>query len=165
MPDKIVTLATLTKILKNRRGKKVVFTNGCFDILHYGHVAYLQKARSLGDILIVGVNSDSSVRGLKGKNRPLTSQNDRMRVLAALACVDYVVLFHNPTPLRLIKVLRPDILVKGKDWAVASIVGAREVLEAGGKVRTISYIKNRSTTGIIEKILKQHPTHVCCCAP
>lgn len=156
MAKKILTLAALKNVLRKRKGKKVVFTNGCFDILHYGHVAYLQKARSLGDILVVGVNSDSSVRKLKGKNRPLTPQKDRLQILSALECISYVVLFSAPTPLELIKAVRPDILVKGRDWPISKIAGAQEVLKNGGKVCTIPYVKNRSTTGMIKKILSAH---------
>jgi len=152
MHKKIVTLRRLKNILRRSSVKKVVFTNGCFDILHYGHIAYLEKARALGDILVVGLNSDASVRRLKGKNRPVTHETDRARVLAALACVDYVVLFSQDTPLELIRALRPDILVKGGDWKIPHIVGAKDVLSDGGKVRVIPYIKHRSTTGIINKI-------------
>ncbi len=152
MHKKIVTLRRLKNILRRSSAKKVVFTNGCFDILHYGHVAYLEKARALGDILVVGLNSDTSVRRLKGKNRPVNHQTDRARVLAALACVDYVVLFSQDTPLELIRALQPDILVKGGDWKISRIVGAKEILSGGGKVRVIPYIKSRSTSGIIDKI-------------
>ena len=161
MSKKILTLKSLKKILQKRQGKRVVFTNGCFDILHYGHVAYLEKARRLGDMLIVGVNSDASVRKLKGKNRPLTPQADRMAILAALECVSYVILFSASTPRRLIQAILPDILVKGKDWPVSQIVGAEEVLENGGKVCTIPYVKNRSTTGMIDKILSKHACPNC----
>lgn len=156
MTDKIVSLKTLKKSLKDRKGKTVVFTNGCFDILHYGHVAYLQKAKALGDILIVGLNSDSSIRRIKGDKRPLNPQLDRGLVLSALECVDYIVIFSEPTPVKLIKSIRPDVLVKGKDWRVQEIAGAKEVLEQGGKVKTIALVKNRSTTGLIERILHSH---------
>ncbi|QAT16912.1 ADP-heptose synthase / D-glycero-beta-D-manno-heptose 7-phosphate kinase [Candidatus Velamenicoccus archaeovorus] len=152
MHKKIVTLRRLKDILRCSSAKKVVFTNGCFDILHYGHVAYLEKAKTLGDILIVGLNSDVSVRRLKGKKRPVNDETDRAHVLAALACVDYVVLFRQDTPLELIRALKPDVLAKGGDWNVSRIVGAEEVLADGGKVCVIPYIKNRSTTAIIEKI-------------
>lgn len=152
MSKKIATLRRLKNILRRSDAKRVVFTNGCFDILHYGHVAYLEKAKALGDILVIGLNSDTSVRRLKGKARPINNETDRARVLAALACVDYVVLFSQNTPLELIKTLRPDVLVKGGDWDVSCIVGAEEVLADGGKVCVIPYIKSRSTTGIIDKI-------------
>jgi rfaE bifunctional protein nucleotidyltransferase chain/domain len=152
MRKKILTLHRLKNILQRSDAKRVVFTNGCFDILHYGHVAYLEKAKALGDILIIGLNSDASVRRLKGKARPINNETDRARVLAALACVDYVVLFSQGTPLELIKTLKPDVLVKGGDWDISCIVGAEEVLADGGKVCVIPYIKSRSTTGIIDKI-------------
>jgi len=152
MHNKIVTPSRLKDILRRSSAKKVVFTNGCFDILRYGHVAYLEKAKTIGDILIVALNNDVSVRRLKGKKRPVNNEKDRARVLAALACVDYVVLFHQDTPLELIRALKPDVLVKGGDWNVSRIVGAKEVLADGGKVRVIPYIENKSTTGIIDKI-------------
>ncbi len=152
MHKKIITLRRLKDILRRSSAKKVVFTNGCFDILHYGHVAYLEKAKALGDILIIGLNSDVSVRRLKGKKRPVNNETDRARVLAALTCVDYVVLFRQDTPLELIRAIKPDVMVKGGDWNISRIVGAKEVLADGGKVRVIPYIKNRSTTAIIEKI-------------
>ncbi len=151
MNHKILTVSRLKKILNKSPRKKVVFTNGCFDILHYGHVKYLKEAKSKGDILVVGLNSDESTRRLKGKNRPINPQMDRARVLAALESVDYVILFNENTPFRLIKVLKPDILVKGGDWTKEKIVGADIVLDRGGKVLTLSYVKNRSTTRIIKK--------------
>ena len=132
--------------------KKIIFTNGCFDILHVGHVRYLKKARSLGDWLIVGVNSDSSVRKLKGPGRPVNSEKERMEVLAALKAVDEVRLFSEPTPENLIRKIRPDILVKGGDWKIKDIVGAKEVLDWGGKVKRISFIKGRSSTRVINRL-------------
>jgi D-glycero-beta-D-manno-heptose 1-phosphate adenylyltransferase len=135
-------------------GKKVVFTNGCFDILHAGHVQYLAAAKKLGDILLVGMNSDASVRRLKGLNRPVCSETDRATVLAALQAVDGVTLFDEDTPEQLINTLLPDILVKGSDWAIEQIAGARAVLENGGKVLTMPLLEGRSTSGIIEKILQ-----------
>ena len=135
-----------------REGKRVVFTNGCFDLLHVGHVEYLQKAKSLGDILIVGINDDASVRRLKGPPRPITPQDDRTRIIAALASVDYTCLFSEDTPLNLITAIRPDVLVKGADWPVDAVVGKDLVESLGGAVRTIDFIPNRSTTGIIAKI-------------
>ncbi|MFH1853779.1 MAG: D-glycero-beta-D-manno-heptose 1-phosphate adenylyltransferase [Candidatus Omnitrophota bacterium] len=152
---KIKTLAGIKKIIKTVKGReKIVFTNGCFDILHPGHVDYLSKAKALGDILIVGLNSDSSVRKLKGKCRPITPQNDRARVLSALESVDFVVIFSEPTPIRLIKALRPDVLVKGGDWAVKDIVGADFVQSRGGTVKSLPYLKGYSTKSIINKIKK-----------
>ena len=135
-----------------RTGKKVVFTNGCFDLLHVGHVRYLQEARALGDLLVVGVNSDASVRRLKGPGRPLNPARERAEILAALECVDFVTVFGAATPLQLIRAIGPDILVKGGDWPVAAIVG-REIVEArGGRVLAIPFVKNRSTTALIGKI-------------
>ncbi len=134
-------------------GGKVVFTNGCFDLLHAGHVRYLWQARSLGDMLIVGLNSDASVAGLgKGPGRPLVPQEQRAEVLAALAAVDLVVIFGEPTPLRLIKALRPEVLVKGGDWEVAQIVGAEEVMSRGGRVESLPLVKGLSTTALLERI-------------
>jgi len=132
-----------------------VFTNGCFDLLHVGHVRYLQQARELGDALVVGVNSDASVRRLnKGPGRPITPARERAEILAALACVDFVTIFGAATPLRLIRTLGPDVLVKGGDWALDAIVG-REVVESrGGRVVAIPFVKNRSTTATIGKIRK-----------
>jgi rfaE bifunctional protein nucleotidyltransferase chain/domain len=140
--------------LKNK-GKRVVFTNGCFDILHYGHVKYLQDAKNKGDILIVAVNSDSSVRKLKGRSRPVVGEKDRMRVLAALESVDFVTIFGEDTPLKLIKSLRPDVLVKGGDWDKKDIIGGDLVESWGGKVISLPYVKNQSTTNIIDKIGKK----------
>jgi rfaE bifunctional protein nucleotidyltransferase chain/domain len=135
------------------QGKKVVFTNGCFDLLHPGHVAYLEAARSLGDALVVGVNTDASASRLhKGPGRPVNPEGDRARVLAALACVDQVVLFGEDTPLALITALKPDILVKGGDYAVGEIVG-REVVEArGGQVLALPFVPGYSTTTLIKRI-------------
>jgi D-beta-D-heptose 7-phosphate kinase/D-beta-D-heptose 1-phosphate adenosyltransferase len=131
----------------------VVFTNGCFDLLHVGHVRYLQAARELGDALVVGVNSDASVRRLgKGHGRPVTPERERAEVLAALGCVDYVTIFGAPTPLALIRKVRPDVLVKGGDWPVERIVG-REVVEArGGRVLSIPLVPGKSTTAILKKV-------------
>jgi rfaE bifunctional protein nucleotidyltransferase chain/domain len=137
-----------------KTGKRVVFTNGCFDILHRGHVDYLSMARALGDILIVGINTDASVRRLKGVNRPIVQDDDRAAVLAALAVVDYVCLFDEDTPYELIRALVPDILVKGADWSVNDIVGKDIVEAAGGAVHTIEFLPNRSTTDIIQKIIQ-----------
>ncbi|WP_291727872.1 D-glycero-beta-D-manno-heptose 1-phosphate adenylyltransferase [Bernardetia sp.] len=134
--------------------QKVVFTNGCFDILHLGHVDYLEKAASLGKKLVVGVNSDSSVKSLnKGVERPINDEYARMRILAALSFVDAVVLFSEPTPLELIMKLKPSVLVKGNDYAIENIVGADVVLENGGEVKTIELVEGYSTTKIVNKIL------------
>lgn len=133
-------------------GKKLVFTNGCFDILHIGHTRYLKEARNLGDFLIVGLNSDSSVRRLKGPERPINSQENRLEMLESLRAVDLVIIFDEDTPHELIKELLPDILVKGGDWAVDQIVGAKEVIENGGEVKSLSFHSGNSTTNIIDKI-------------
>jgi rfaE bifunctional protein nucleotidyltransferase chain/domain len=150
----VVLQTDLQKIRERlkREGKKVVFTNGVFDILHRGHVEYLTKAKALGDVLLVGMNTDASVKRLKGPQRPVVSQNDRAFVLAALHVVDYVCLFDEDTPYNLIKAVVPDVLVKGSDWAIVDIVGKDIVEAAGGKVQTIEYVPDRSTTNIIQKI-------------
>lgn len=152
---KIKNLDVLTHLIAKarERGKKVVFTNGCFDLLHVGHVKYLQKARELGDLLVVGLNTDASVRRLKGEGRPLIQESERAHILAALGCIDYVVLFDEDTPLTVIEALRPAVLVKGGDYSIENVVG-REVVEAnGGRVALIDFVDGRSTTRIIEKIL------------
>jgi len=135
--------------------QKVVFTNGCFDILHYGHIHYLAAARNLGDKLVVGLNSEASVKRLKGEHRPINDQLTRTYLLASLQCVDAVVIFEQDTPLQLIQLLTPDILVKGGDWKVEDIVGSDWVLEHGGTVQSLPYIKGYSTTNIEEKIRNQ----------
>lgn len=135
-------------------GETVVFTNGCFDIIHAGHVRYLSAARQLGDRLVVGLNSDASVRRLKGPKRPVAPENDRAEVLAALEAVDAVTLFGEDTPEELIGLLLPDILVKGADWVVERIAGARAVLDNGGQVLTVPLFEGRSTTGVIETIVQ-----------
>lgn len=142
--------------LRQQQGQTVVFTNGCFDILHAGHVQYLSKAKALGDVLVVAINSDASVRRLKGEKRPINTQEDRAYILKNLKAVDAVLLFEDDTPLSVIETLLPDVLVKGGDWAIENIVG-KEVVEAhGGSVQTISFLDGRSTTGTIEKILKAY---------
>ncbi len=152
--EKIVSLAECTRIvgLRKKQGQRIVFTNGCFDILHAGHVEYLQQARKQGDFLVVGVNSDRSVRSIKGENRPINEESRRARVLAALGCVDAVVLFNDDTPLHLITALLPQIMVKGADWQEDAIVGAREVKANGGKVVRIPFTTETSTTRIIARI-------------
>ncbi len=157
MLGKIKTLEQLKPLIEILRaaGKKIVFTNGCFDLIHTGHTRYLAKAKSLGDVLVVAVNSDSSVRTIKGVKRPVNSEADRMETLAALEVTDYVTLFSDPDPYRVIAALQPDVLVKGGDWPVEKIIG-RDIVEArGGKVVNVPYIEGASTTGIIEKILRQ----------
>ncbi len=133
-------------------GQRVVFTNGCFDILHYGHLHYLAEAASLGDKLVIGLNSTASVRRLKGPSRPIHDDQTRLHMLAALECVHAVIIFEEDTPLTLIKVVMPDVLVKGGDWKVDQIVGAKEVLENGGTVKSLAFVEGYSTTGVIERI-------------
>lgn len=154
MSKKIQSRSALKKIagLCRSRGKRIVFTNGCFDILHAGHVAYLEKAKQMGDLLIIGLNADASVRRLKGPGRPVNSERDRLKVLAALDSVDYVTLFSEETPLRLITELRPHILVKGADWEKDQIVGAREMESWGGRVKRIKLLRGRSTTNLLTKV-------------
>jgi len=139
-------------------GEYVVFTNGCFDLLHIGHTRYLEEAKGLGDRLVVGINSDTSVRQLaKGTDRPIIPAEQRAEVLAALACVDYVTIFDEPDPLALIQALKPNILVKGGDWPTDRIVGKKFVEAQGGSVRSIPLIPDISTTKIVEKILAHRP--------
>ncbi|MBN1928443.1 MAG: D-glycero-beta-D-manno-heptose 1-phosphate adenylyltransferase [Chlorobiaceae bacterium] len=155
MPPKVLTRdqAVLTVQNWQAQGEKVVFTNGCFDILHAGHVRYLTAARQLGDRLVVGLNTDASVRRLKGPKRPVAREDDRAEVLSALEAVDAVTLFGEDTPEELIGMLLPDVLVKGADWAVEQIAGSRAVIEHGGAVLTVPLLEGRSTTGIIETII------------
>ncbi len=155
--DKIRDLSSAIQKVEEwkRTGQKVVFTNGCFDILHLGHVDYLEKARALGDKLVLGLNTDSSVSRFKGPERPLQDQNSRARVLASLQFVDLVVFFNEDTPLNLISKLLPDILVKGSDYLAENIVGADIVQKAGGVVKTIDFVPGYSTTAIVEKIKKE----------
>ena len=144
-------LLAIRHCLKNG-GKRVVFTNGCFDLIHRGHVEYLAKARALGDVLVVGMNDDASVRRLKGPGRPVVEEGDRAVVLAGLAVVDFVCLFQEDTPFELIHGLMPDVLVKGADWNVDDVVGKDIVEQAGGSVQTIDFLPNYSTTRLIERI-------------
>ena len=137
--------------LKKRR-KKIVFTNGCFDILHYGHIKYLEKCRKLGDVLVVGLNSDISVKKIKGKKRPIVGEKERAAILSALEFVHFVVLFNERTPEKLIEWLSPDVLAKGGDWRARGIVGGNYVKESGGRVVAIPFVRGYSTTGIIKRI-------------
>lgn len=137
-----------------RSGKKVVFTNGCFDILHVGHVRYLQEARRQGDLLVVGLNSDSSVKELKGPTRPIQVEDERAEILAALGCVDYVTIFSEETPYDLIHLVQPDVLVKGGDWPIEQIVGHDIVLERGGEVKSLLFVEGRSSSNIIDSFSK-----------
>ena len=150
----IVELKELLELLEKVRGKKkIVFTNGCFDILHAGHADYLNKAKSLGDILVVGINSDASVRRIKGEKRPILPQQMRAYLLDNLKPVDYVVIFEEDTPLELIKAIKPDVLVKGADWDLERIVGADFVLSYGGRVERIAFSFDISTSKVIERVL------------
>lgn len=155
--DKIQSLATLkaTVTAWQKAGEKVVFTNGVFDLLHLGHVTYLAKAAELADKLIIGLNADSSVKRIKGEGRPINDQNNRAALLASLFFVDGVVLFEEDTPLNLIGTLLPDILVKGADYTIDNIVGAKEVIANGGEVKTITFVEGYSSTSIINKIKAQ----------
>jgi rfaE bifunctional protein nucleotidyltransferase chain/domain len=151
--SKIKSPAALRRILVQsaRKKNKTVFTNGCFDLIHKGHVFYLEKAKQLGDLLIVALNDDASITRLKGKDRPLNRLSDRLEVMAALESVDYVTWFEEDTPLKLIQLLKPQVLVKGGDWKVEQIVGGKEVLSWGGKVKSLKYVEGKSTTEIIAK--------------
>ena len=153
---KIKKSSELSGLLSRLRskGKKIVFTNGCFDILHVGHVDYLSKARRLGDVLVVGLNSDSSVKKIKGKGRPINKEPDRAKVISSLCFVDYIISFNETTPENLIKKVKPDILVKGGDWKTEDIVGGSFVRSYGGKVKNIPFVKGYSTTSFIKKIVK-----------
>jgi len=155
---RVVTLGELRAIRSRLRagGKRVVFTNGTFDIIHRGHVEYLAKARSFGDVLVVGLNTDASIRKIKGKGRPINPGGDRAAVLAALRAVDYVCFFRSTTPAHLIAQLMPDVLVKGADWKRADIVGGSLVERAGGRVRRVRLTPGRSTTSIIERVLRAY---------
>lgn len=150
---KVVGRQELSQICQSLpKAKQVVFTNGCFDLLHVGHVRYLKEAKKQGDILIVGVNTDASVKRLKGPQRPLQIEQDRAEILAALECVDFVTLFDEDTPLNLIQELKPQVLVKGGDWKPEQIVGSDVVLSAGGKVLSLNFVDGRSTTNIIKQM-------------
>lgn len=150
----LIALPALRKIVVRlkKRGKKVVFTNGCFDLLHAGHVHLLGRAKALGDVLVVGMNTDSSVRKLKGRGHPLMPQKDRALVLSSLRFVDYVVFFSEPTPADLIRSLTPDVLVKGADYKTSAIVGANWVLAKGGRVVRVSLLKGRSSSKLLRKL-------------
>ncbi len=165
---KITSLSQIVNIRKRakKQNKKVVFTNGCFDLLHVGHIRLLKKAKSLGDILIVGLNSDSSIKKLnrepsrrdKDEKRPILSQKDRAEILAGLESVDYICIFKEQTPLKLIRIIKPDVLVKGADYKLNQIVGRKEVLKNGGKVVTVPLSKGKSTSQLIHTILKRYTT-------
>jgi D-glycero-beta-D-manno-heptose 1-phosphate adenylyltransferase len=153
--DKIISKENILPLVNEwKKNGKVVFTNGCFDILHLGHVDYLEKARKLGDKLILGLNTDKSIQRIKGPERPITDEHSRARVIAALGFVDAVILFDEETPHDLISYLKPDILVKGDDYTMENIIGADVVLQNGGTVKTVPLVKGYSTSNIISKIKK-----------
>ncbi len=158
MSAKIKTLLELKDIIVElkRRKKKIVFTNGCFDILHIGHVQYLESAKAEGDILIVAVNSDESVQGIKGRLRPIIVQDERVEIVAALGCVDYVVIFDEPDPEYVISQLIPDLLIKGADWQISSIKGKECVEAHGGIVKNLPLVEGHSTSAIIDLILQRY---------
>jgi rfaE bifunctional protein nucleotidyltransferase chain/domain len=155
--QKIKTLDEVVRLRAQFRklGKKLVFTNGCFDILHVGHVRYLNAARALGDALVVGINSDRSVREIKGESRPVVTESERAEVLAGLASVDYICIFDDPTPKQIIDAIVPDVLVKGADWGISEIVGRDTVESAGGVVRNVPLVEGASTTDIIRKVIER----------
>jgi D-beta-D-heptose 7-phosphate kinase/D-beta-D-heptose 1-phosphate adenosyltransferase len=154
--SKIIKLKDLLEKIRpfRKQGKKIVFTNGCFDIMHVGHVRYLSEAKAKGEILIVGLNSDKSVNNIKGGKRPIVPEDQRAEVLASLGFVDYVTVFNEPDPLKLIQAVKPDVLVKGGDWSEDKIIGAEFVKKNGGKVVRIPIVPEASTSSIIQKILK-----------
>jgi len=154
MEKKLQNQSALAKILGRlrSRGRTIVFTNGCFDVLHRGHVEYLQFCRRQGDVVVVGLNSDNSIKIIKGPDRPINSQHDRAVVLGGLEAVDYVTIFDEPTPLRLIQQVRPDVLVKGADWAQKGVVGREFVESYGGKVALAPLVDGKSSTATIEKV-------------
>lgn len=155
--DKILTRTRATQVLRRaqRRGERVVFTNGCFDLLHVGHVRSLEEARSHGDRLVVAINTDRSVRRLKGPGRPVVGERQRAEVLAGLACVDWVVLFGEETPLRVIRALRPDVLAKGGDWKLDQIVGRQDVEGWGGRVVRLRQVPGVRTSAVVERMAKR----------
>lgn len=154
---KIVSVVTLKKKVREARekGLQVAFTNGCFDLIHTGHVSYLETAARPGQILIVALNSDASVRSIKGPTRPIVNQQGRSRVMAALACVDFVTLFDEDTPYELIRQIQPDVLIKGADWKGKAVIGSDIVRARGGRVRLVTYVTGASTTNIIGEVLKK----------
>ena len=158
MKQKVKARRELLRIINDLKaeGKRIVFTNGCFDLLHIGHVRYLEEAKALGDVLVVGVNSDASVRKLKGPKRPILPEAERAEILSGLGCVDYITLFDEMDPLKLIASLRPNVLVKGGDWTKEQTVGKEVVERSGGEVVIIPFVKGASTSNLIETILKKY---------
>lgn len=153
---RVISLEELLKVRKGWGTKKVVFTNGCFDLLHIGHIHCLKEAKKLGDLLIVGLNSDSSVRKIKGENRPIVPQEERATILASLEMVDYVCIFDEDTPYHIISLLQPDYIVKGGDWEPEEVVGKGIVEGRGGEVVTVEIVEEKSTRGLIQKILERY---------
>ena len=158
MKEKIRKREDLQRMIEDlkTKGKRIVFTNGCFDLLHIGHIRYVEKAKSLGNILVVGVNSDRSVRSLKGSNRPILPEEERAEILSGLECVSYITIFDEPTPLELISTLQPHVLVKGGDWTKESTVGKEVVERSGGEVVILPFVEGSSTSDLIETILKRY---------
>ena len=158
MKEKIKDKESLRAILEclKAKGKRIVFTNGCFDLLHIGHIRYLEEAKSFGDILVVGLNSDRSVQRLKGPDRPILPEGERAEILSGLGCVDYVTVFDEPTPLELISSLQPHILVKGGDWTKETTVGREVVEKLGGEVIILPFVEGSSTSNLIETILERY---------
>ena len=158
MKEKIKTKEYLRRIIQDlkAKGKRIVFTNGCFDLLHLGHIRYLEKAKTLGDILVVGVNSDHSVQNLKGPKRPILPEEERAEILSGLGCVDYITIFDEEDPLELISTLQPDILVKGGDWTKETTVGREVVERSGGEVVILPFVEGASTSNLIDTILKRY---------
>lgn len=150
----LVKQTELNSLLADLRAnhKTIVTTNGCFDILHVGHVRYLQQAKSYGDVLIVALNSDKSVKKIKGESRPVNNENDRAEVLSALRCVDYVVLFEDESPIELLLRIKPDVHTKGADYTLETLPEAKEIIKAGGRIEFIPFVKGKSTTAVIEKM-------------
>lgn len=155
---KIVSQNVLKRVLRKLKAgrKRIVFTNGCFDLIHVGHVRYLKRAKQMGNVLILGLNSDKSVRKLKGPSRPIISQGDRAEILSALEPVDYVVIFDELTPLELIRRIRPDVLVKGSDYKTSQIVGGDFVQSQGGRIKTVPFVKNKSTKNIMQTVINRY---------
>ncbi|MFB3885667.1 MAG: D-glycero-beta-D-manno-heptose 1-phosphate adenylyltransferase [Thermodesulfobacteriota bacterium] len=158
MREKIKTRKDLSHIVEDlkKKGRRIIFTNGCFDLLHIGHIRYLEKAKTLGDILVVGVNSDRSVRELKGPRRPILPEGERAEILSSLGCVDYITIFDERTPLELISSLKPHLLVKGGDWTKDKVVGKEIVERSGGEVFLLPFEEGSSTSNLIETILHRY---------
>jgi len=158
MRGKVKKREELGAILEDmkKKGKRIVFTNGCFDLLHVGHIRYLEEAKGFGDILVVGMNGDRSVRNLKGPERPILPEEERAEILSGLGCVDYVTLFDEPDPFQLISVLKPHTLVKGGDWTRETTVGREVVEESGGEIVILPFVQGSSTSNIIQTILKRY---------